>query len=116
MTYEGGLPVDERRFRANIIIDTGAEALFQEDSWIGAELAIGDEVCLRLRQGMPRCVMIDQPQQGVAAEPKTLKLLGTHNKTTLGLQVDVIRTGTVRLGDKVVLRHPQVVPRFSDPT
>lgn len=103
-----GLPVDERRFRANIIIDTGTEPVFQEDNWIGAELVIGDEVRVQLGQGMPRCVMVDQPQRGVTAEPKTLKLLGTHHNTNLGLQVHTIRTGMVRIGDRVVLRHPDV--------
>ena len=106
-----GLPVDERRFRANFIIDTGTEPVFQEDDWIGAQLLIGDEVCVQLGNGMPRCVMVDQPQRGVAAEPKTLKLLGTHHDTSLGLQVHTIRTGTVRIGDRVVLRDPEVPRR-----
>ncbi|RKR30222.1 MOSC domain-containing protein [Arthrobacter oryzae] len=103
-----GLPVDERRFRANIIIDTGTEPVFQEDHWIGAELVIGDEVRVQLGHGMPRCVMVDQPQRGVPAEPKTLKLLGTHHNTNLGLQAHTIRTGMVRIGDSVVLRGPEV--------
>jgi uncharacterized protein YcbX len=103
-----GLPVDERRFRANLIIDTGTEPDFVEDHWIGAELVIGDEVRVQLGQGMPRCVMVDQPQRGVAAEPKTLKLLGTHRDTTFGLQAHTIRTGVIRIGDSVVLRTGDV--------
>ena len=103
-----GLPVDERRFRANLIIDTGTEPDFVEDHWIGAELVIGDEVRVQLGQGMPRCVMVDQPQRGVAAEPKTLKLLGTHHDTTFGLRAHTIRTGVIRIGDSVVLRTGDV--------
>ena len=103
-----GLPVDERRFRANIIIDTGTEPVFREDNWIGSELVIGGEVRVQLGPGMPRCVMVDQPQSGVSAEPKTLKLLGTHHNTNLGLQAHTIRTGMVRIGDRVVLRGQQV--------
>lgn len=103
-----GLPVDERRFRANIVIDTGTEPVFQEDNWIGAELVIGDEVRLQLGDGMPRCVMVDQPQRGVTGEPKTLKLLGTHHDTSLGLQAHTTRSGMVRIGDRVVLRGQEV--------
>jgi len=81
-----GDAVDERRFRANIVIDTGAERTFHEDDWAGAELAVGGEVAIRLGKGMSRCVMVDQPQSSVSAEPKTLKLLGTHNSTEFGMQ------------------------------
>ncbi|MEJ1114243.1 MOSC N-terminal beta barrel domain-containing protein [Paenarthrobacter sp. CCNWLY172] len=103
-----GQPVDERRFRANIIIDTGTEPVFQEDNWIGAELVIGDQVRVRLGQGMPRCLMIDQSQRGVAVEQKILKLLGTHHNTNLGLQAHTSRPGKVRIGDRVILRRPEV--------
>lgn len=100
-----GLPVDERRFRANLIIDTGPVPGFPEDQWIGSELVIGDGVRIRLGSGMPRCVMVDQSQHGLAAEPKILKLLGAHHNTKLGLQAHTVRGGVVRAGDSVVLRR-----------
>jgi len=100
-----GAAVDQRRFRANIVIDTGAEPAFAEDEWTGAELAIGD-VVLRLGPGMPRCVMVDQAQAGVPAEPKTLKSLGAGHRQELGLQAQASRIGTLRVGDEVVLRSP----------
>lgn len=103
-----GLPVDERRFRANIIIDTGPEPGFPEDQWIGSELVIGDGLRIRLGSGMPRCVMVDQSQHGLTAEPKTLKLLGAHHNTKLGLQAHAVRSGMIRVGDSVVLRRGPV--------
>lgn len=99
-----GAAVDERRFRANIILNTGAQPAFCEDGWAGAELALGNEVVLRLGPGMPRCVMIDQAQAGVTEGGKTLKLLGLHHRTEFGLQAYVQRAGTVRAGDAVSLR------------
>ncbi|MCC3272455.1 MOSC domain-containing protein [Arthrobacter zhangbolii] len=98
-----GAQVDERRFRANIIIDTGPERVFTEDAWIGAELALGPEVLLQLGPGMPRCVMVDQPQAGVDAGAKALKVLGAHHRAELGLQAHVLRTGMLRAGDTVTL-------------
>lgn len=100
-----GAAVYERRFRANIIIDTGVGPEFLENDWAGAELAVGDEVVLQLGAGMPRCVIVDQAQAGTAAEPKTLKSLGERNNAELGLQARAKRSGTLRVGDVVTLRH-----------
>ena len=99
-----GAPVDERRFRANIIVDTGGAPTL-EDDWQGAELAVGAEVVLQVGTGMPRCVMIDQPQQGVSVDRKALRLLGTHHGTQLGLQARANGPGTLRVGDVVTLRR-----------
>jgi len=71
-----GAAIDHRRFRANIIVDTGSEPKFLEDDWTGAELAVGSEVVLHVGPGMPRCVIVDQAQAGVTADPKTLRSLG----------------------------------------
>jgi uncharacterized protein YcbX len=98
-----GAAVDRRRFRANIVLDTGAEARFAEDDWTGAELRIGTEVVLQVGPGMPRCVMVDQAQAGVVVDPKTLTPLGEHHRTEFGVQASVRRTGVVRIGDVVSL-------------
>jgi uncharacterized protein YcbX len=100
-----GAAVDHRRFRANIIVDTGFEPGFLEDDWTGAELAVGSEVVLHVGLGMPRCVMVDQPQDGVTADPKTLRSLGAHHAMELGLQARAGCTGTLRVGDGVILRR-----------
>lgn len=98
--------VDPRRFRANLVIDTDeAEAErvgFVEDGWTG-ELALGPEVVLRLGEGMVRCRMVDLPQAGVPAGPAVLRALGQAHDTVLGRQAEVLRPGTVRVGDLVRL-------------
>lgn len=100
-----GTTVDHRRFRANIILDTGSQPRFLEDAWAGAELAVGSEVILSAGPGMIRCGMVDQAQHGVAAGPNVLKALGTDHGTTLGLQASVLLPGTVQVGDTVTLRR-----------
>lgn len=100
-----GALVDERRFRANIVLDTGNRPAFVEDEWVGSELMVGGGTVLRLGAGMPRCAMVDQPQAGVLAEPKTLKILGAHHQMELGLQAHTVQTGTVKVGDVVTLRR-----------
>jgi uncharacterized protein YcbX len=100
-----GGAVDQRRFRANIIVDTGVEPEFLEDDWTGAELAVGSEVVLHLGPGMPRCVMVDQSQAGVLAGPKTLRSLGEQHALELGLQAHARCIGTIRVGDAAILRR-----------
>ncbi|MGI3785886.1 MAG: MOSC domain-containing protein [Janthinobacterium lividum] len=100
-----GVPIDQRRFRANIIIDTGDVPEFIEEDWIGAELAVGTKVTLDVGPGMPRCVMVDQSQNGVAADRKVLRSLGAHHGTELGVQARPTRIGTLRVGDFLSLRH-----------
>lgn len=95
--------VDARRARPNVVLETeGAE--FLEDGWEGAELALGSEVVLRLGAGMPRCVMVDQPQHDVASGTPVLRPLGRERDQLLGIQAEVVRTGTVRTGDPARLR------------
>lgn len=98
-----GAAIAHRRFRANIIIDTGVDPRFLEDDWTGAELAVGSDVVLHVGPGMSRCVMVDQAQIEVTPNPKILRSLGTHHGTALGLQARAGCLGTVRVGDMVTL-------------
>jgi uncharacterized protein len=97
-----GGPVDPRRLRPNLVLDTADEG-FVEDGWVGAELALGEQVVLRLGEPMPRCVMVDADHRDVATGPRLLKTLGRAHGTFLGLMAEVRRPGTVRVGDDVVL-------------
>ncbi len=97
--------LDARRLRANVVIDTEGTG-FLEDAWVDAELAVGPEVVLRLGPGMPRCVMVDQPQADVPVGPPVLLALGRAHDVLLGLQAHVIRTGTITLGDEARLTLP----------
>lgn len=90
--------VDVRRLRANIVLATEGSA-FLEDAWTGGELTLGPDVVLRLGPGMPRCVMVDQPQADVPSGAPMLATLGGIHDVQLGPQAQVVRTGTISLGD-----------------
>jgi uncharacterized protein YcbX len=96
-----GHEVDLRRFRANIVVETGADEGLPEDRWIGAHVAVGDDVVLAIRVGMTRCVMVDLPQVGLRREEGVLKGIAALNDSRLGVVADVIRGGTVREGDSL---------------
>lgn len=99
-----GGPVPMARFRANVLLEVDG-AGFVEDRWQGRELALGDEVVLRLGPGMPRCVMVGlpQPHDGLAGDDRLLKTLGRAHRAEFGLQAAVLRRGVVREGDPATL-------------
>ncbi len=96
-----GAEIDSRRLRANLMIDNGRDPRFDEDEWLGREFAIGAEVVVFVRKPMIRCLMLDLPQLGLAADGQLLNTVGQFNDTKLGLVVDVVKPGTVRCGDAV---------------
>ncbi|MEX0834733.1 MAG: hypothetical protein WD010_01480, partial [Nitriliruptor sp.] len=73
------------------------------DRWVGRTLAIGPELVLRVRDVMPRCIMVDQAQIGLPTDGRLLDTLGRLNGASLGVVADVVQPGRVRGDDRVVL-------------
>jgi uncharacterized protein YcbX len=96
-------PVEVARFRPNVVLDVAGPG-FPEDDWTGRELALGDEVVLRLGPGMPRCAMVGFPQGRLGKDKTILRTLAQERDLMLGLQASVVHGGTVRRGDAAHLR------------
>ena len=92
-----------RRFRPNLIIDTGEEEGFVENGWIGKEIAIGPEVRIQITGPCPRCVMTTLPQDDLPNDPEILKTAARHNEVRVGAYASIARTGTIRAGDTLTL-------------
>jgi uncharacterized protein len=90
---------EPRRFRPNLIIDTGDRKGFVENDWIGKILAIGSEVRLQVTGPCPRCVMTTLAQADLPKDPAILKTAAQHNKAGVGIYASVVQTGTIRIGD-----------------
>ena len=97
-----GSPVDARRARANLLVDNGTDAGFDEDDWLGRTVRVG-EVELRILRPMERCVMVTMPQIGLPEERGLLARLGEANESNLGLVAEVVTTGRMCVGDAVVV-------------
>lgn len=91
-----------RRFRPNLVVQTEGPG-FVENDWVGRELALGDEVRLRIVKPCPRCVMTTLPQFDLPKDPGILRAAAKHNGANVGVYASVVRGGGVTRGDEVRL-------------
>jgi uncharacterized protein YcbX len=99
-----GCAVDPRRFRANLYLQpTGAG--YDETTLPGRTLTVGDNVRLAVTMLDPRCEMITLDPETAAREPAVLRTVANGYRNNAGLYAVVLRPGTVRRGDAVVLEE-----------
>ncbi|MGC5330497.1 MOSC domain-containing protein [Micromonospora sp. DT62] len=100
----GEEPVPMARFRPNLVVE-GAPA-WAEDDWVGRRLRIG---ALRFRAAGPcdRCVVTTTDQETGVRGKEPLRTLARHRKVRqkllFGLHLVPAATGSVALGDEVVV-------------
>jgi MOSC domain-containing protein len=94
-----GVDADPRRIRPNLVVETTEP--FIEETWSGG-LTIGS-VRLAVVQRIERCRMIDIAQEGLPRQGGWLKALGQTRDANLGVYLEVAETGTLRVGDEVLL-------------
>lgn len=95
---------DARRFRPNMLIETvNGAAGFVEDAWIGRNVAIGDEVRLRITRSCTRCVMTTLPQGDLPRDLGILRTAARNNSAKVGVYAAVIQGGRIRRGDPIRL-------------
>ena len=103
---EAGADLDRRRFRANIVLETGSRAPFIEDQWVGGTLMFGDGEsgpAVSVTAHDVRCMMINLDPDTATQDPRVLKTVVRMNGNNAGVYGTVVRTGTIRVGDAVTL-------------
>jgi MOSC domain-containing protein len=106
---QGELPllgVEPRRFRPNLVVRTREP--FVEESWLGRVVQIGageDAVTAVFDRVLERCVMVGMAQPGLSASGAVLRRIAQRGDrpVCLALGGHVLRTGTVRTGDPVIV-------------
>jgi uncharacterized protein YcbX len=91
---------DIRRLRPNIVIG-GVEGLAERD-WPGAHLHIGDAI-VRLDSLRGRCHMTTVDPDTLQVDSGVLRDIVRRFSNQLALNADVVRPGTIRIGDPVSL-------------
>ena len=94
---------EPRRFRPNLIIDTGDRKGFVENDWIGKEISIGPQVRIQVTGPCPRCVMTTLAQSDLPKDPEILRTAAKYNEVHVGVYASVVKTGTVKIGDAVTV-------------
>lgn len=101
----GAAPVPMTRFRPNVVV-AGVPA-WAEDGWSGRTLRIG-AVTFRAASGCDRCAVTTVDQEtGVRGGQEPLRTLARHRRldgaVPFGLNLVPVGTGTIAVGDPVVL-------------
>ena len=91
-------PVEAARFRATLVVET--DEPWVEDSWLGAEVAVG-EARLRIGGPIPRCAVIDHDPGTGVKDLRLLKALVAERPTNkagepmFGVYAECVRPGVV---------------------
>ena len=100
-----GETVDPLRFRANLLVDVPGDG-FPEEDWLDRDVRVGDQVVLRPRRRLTRCVMIDLAQEDVPEHGRLLRTVAEHHDLTFGVWATVERPGRIAQRDAVRLDLP----------
>ena len=103
---EAGLELDRRRFRANIVVETERSAPFLEDGWVGRLLVFGDSdprPAVGVTLCDARCMMLNLDPETGEQDARIMKTVVRLNQNNAGVYATVVRSGTIRVGDRVTL-------------
>lgn len=95
-----GAPVDPRRFRSNVIVDSDV----REGEWCGGVLQFGDaDDAPRLMLGnpIPRCALITIDPVTATRDPAVMRTVAQGFGNLVGAYGSTARAGTIRVGDPV---------------
>lgn len=94
---------DPRRFRPNLVIDTGAKATgFIEQDWIGKRLIVG-QASLDCTGTTVRCGAITRAQADFPADPGILRTVVREAEQNVGIYGMPVAPGDLKVGDPVYL-------------
>lgn len=103
---EAGFHLDRRRFRANIVVETELDEPFLEDRWLGLSLVFGGggvRPTLGVTLRDERCGMVNVDPDTGKRDARVMKAVVNLNQNNAGVYATVVRSGTVRVGDRVHL-------------
>ena len=101
---EAGLDLDRRRFRSNIVIESERTVPFHEDEWVEQTLVFGDAEsgpAVSITQRDLRCMMVNLDPDTAVQDGRVMKAVVRLNENFAGVYAAVVRTGAIRVGDRV---------------
>jgi uncharacterized protein YcbX len=101
LAEETGMPMDKRRFRANVYVDLASAGGFAENEFVGRSLRIGPKAVVSVLERDPRCMMITLDPDTGEKEPAILKKVAQAHDGMAGVYGAVLVEGTLHKGDPV---------------
>jgi MOSC domain-containing protein len=101
LSEETEIPIDKRRFRANVYLDLASDNGFGENELIGHSLKIGSKVVIKVLERDPRCAMITLDPDTSERTPAVLKKVAQAHDGMAGVYGVVIVEGLLHKGDPV---------------
>ena len=96
-----GAELDPRRFRPNLLVDTGEDEPFAEEDWIGRTLTIG-AMSMRVDRRDERCVIVNVDPDTAERDPRVLKAIAKNRDACTGVYGSTVEPGAVAVGDPVL--------------
>ena len=103
LAEETGIPMDKRRFRANVYVDLASAEGFAENEFVGQSLRIGPKVVVTILERDPRCMMITLDPDTGEKTPAILKKVAQAHDGMAGVYGAVMVEGMLHKGDSVEL-------------
>jgi hypothetical protein len=101
LAEETGVPIDKRRFRANVYVDLTSSSGFAENDFVGRSLRIGPKVVVRILERDARCVIITLDPDTTERTPEILKKVAQAHEGMAGVYGAVMVEGMLHKGDSI---------------
>jgi uncharacterized protein len=102
-----GEPLDSRRFRSNIVLETESAEDFPEHTWMGRMLVFGEgvnAVRVTINYQTKRCMIINLHPDTGDSNPNILKSVFNLTGTYAGVYGSLQTLGKIRVGNNVYLQ------------
>ncbi len=101
---ELSMPIDKRRFRANIYLNFASDSSgFAEDNFVGRHLRIGSKATIMVLERDPRCKMISLDPDTSEHNPEVLRKVAQAHGNFAGVYCAVLVEGLLKKDDPIEL-------------
>ena len=98
---ETRVPIDKRRFRANVYVDLASENGFAEDKLVGRSVRVGPKTVITILKRDSRCVIITLDPETGEQTPVILKKVAQAHDGMAGVYGAVLVEGMIHKGDQL---------------
>lgn len=98
---ELGIPLDKRRFRANVYFDLASGNGFAEDALVGRRLRIGSRAEIMVLERDPRCKIMSLDPDTGEHNPEVLRQVARAHDAFAGVYCAVLIEGMITVGDSI---------------